>query len=237
MKHQAFAESKRMLRQQMKLRRDGLDETAQMVRSTAIREQALSFIRRRDARAPMLYLSFRSEVRTDALIEALWAEGRDVIVPVSNPFDRSLTLYYLRSWDELITGAYGIREPDPGLAQPCEAGFIPDIVFVPGLAFDERGGRLGYGGGYYDRFRETLARRVSELRHRVEAGAATADGGGATINIGEAASLPEPLWVGLAYEEQRIDQVPMEPHDALMDGLITEQDIWLRSTGERGARG
>lgn len=235
MKHQAFAESKRMLRQQMKQRRDELDETTQAVRSTAIQELALSCIRRQDARAPMLYLSFRSEVRTDALIEALWAEGRDVIVPVSNPFDRSLTLYYLRSWEELITGAYGIREPDPRLAEPCEPGFIPDIVFVPGLAFDEQGGRLGYGGGYYDRFRETLGQRVRELGRRIEAGASTTDGGDVTINIGQAASLPEPLWVGLAYGEQRIDQVPMEPHDALMDGLITEQGIWLRSTGERGA--
>ncbi|GBF77262.1 5-formyltetrahydrofolate cyclo-ligase [Paenibacillus sp. 598K] len=236
MKHQALAESKRMLRQQMKLRRDGLHETAQTARSAAIRDLALSFIRKRDARAPMLYLSFRSEVRTDALIESLWAEGRDVIVPVSNPFDRSLTLYYLRNWDELITGAYGIREPDPGLAEPCEAVVIPDIVFVPGLAFDERGGRLGYGGGYYDRFRETLGQRVRELGRRIEAGASTIDRGDATINIGEAASLPEPLWIGLAYGEQRIDQVPMEPHDALMDGLITEQGIWLRSTDERGAR-
>ncbi|MFS0723862.1 5-formyltetrahydrofolate cyclo-ligase [Paenibacillus sp. 1P07SE] len=215
MKQPVTAADKSLLRQVMKDRRDRLDDTVRAQCSRRITELAMTYIRGLDAGSVMLYLSFRSEVRTDALIESLWSEGRAVIVPVSNPFDRSLTLYRLHDWEHLITGAYGIREPDPGLAEPCGPQFVPDLVLVPGLAFDAKGGRLGYGGGYYDRFREQMPARQSD-------------------SSADSLRAAAPLWIGLAYELQMIDEVPMQPHDAVIDGVITEQGIRLTSTLERG---
>ncbi|WP_160308964.1 5-formyltetrahydrofolate cyclo-ligase [Paenibacillus sp. DMB20] len=65
------------------------------------------------------------------------------------------------------------------------------------MAFDRKGGRLGYGGGYYDRLRERL-------------------------NLQESARGKRSLWIGLAYEIQLMDKVPTESHDLRLDGLITE---------------
>ena len=225
------AQEKRLLRQEMKERRDKLGETEQTHGSEQVREHALTYIRGLDARSVMLYLSFRSEVRTDALIESLWAEEIEVIVPISNPYDRSLSLYRLRSWDQLITGAYGIREPDSGLAEPCGSTFVPDLVIVPGLAFDRKGGRLGYGGGYYDRFHERLQTLAGAGQRRMVQVQPTDGGGDSTINI---PPVLEPPWVGLAYEAQMVEQVPMQPHDASMNGVITEQGIWIHPTIGRG---
>ena len=69
-----------------------------------------------------------------------------------------------------------------------------DTVLIPGSVFDPSGGRLGYGGGFYDRF------------------------------LTEAA--PRAIRLGVAFELQLVDQVPMEPHDQYMDILVTEQQIY-----------
>lgn len=225
MNQQVTADQKRLLRQEMKERRDKQSEAMQSQSSDQIKELALTYIRGLDAKSIMLYLSFRSEVRTDALIDALWSEGRDVIVPISNPFDRSLTLYRLRDWGQLITGAYGIREPDPGLAEPCGTEFVPELVIIPGLAFDSKGGRLGYGGGYYDRFNERLQTLVGAGQRCSETAQSKAGEGDPSINI---APVLEPPWIGLAYEVQMLDHVPMQPHDAAIHGVITEQGIQIK---------
>lgn len=149
------------------------------------------------ARSMLVYVPFRSELDTRPLIAWAWEHGIDVMVPRSLRENRMMELYLLRSWDELIQGAYGIPEPDPERAEKCPVDAALDVIWVPGLAFDLKGGRLGYGGGYFDR-----------LRDRVLSGAAT--------------GIKPPLWIGLCYETQVIDFVPMECHDLRLNGLITE---------------
>ncbi|MNI15577.1 5-formyltetrahydrofolate cyclo-ligase family protein [compost metagenome] len=78
---------------------------------------------------------------------------------------------------------------------------VPDVVFVPGLAFDRQGGRLGYGKGYYDRLQASWKQ----------------DSGFA---------LKPPVWIGLAFSQQLVPEVPMDGHDAYMDMLITEEGIF-----------
>ena len=70
------------------------------------------------------------------------------------PETREMDFYVIHSDDDLRTGHYGIREPDPFR---CEKAVISGkaLCIVPGLCFDRRGYRLGYGGGYYDRFLST----------------------------------------------------------------------------------
>jgi 5-formyltetrahydrofolate cyclo-ligase len=104
-------------------------------------------------RAPtlMVYLSFGSEVVADGLILCGWEAGKRIVVPLCHPESRELTACHINSFDELTSGHYGIRETKAGCIRPVPRREI-DAVVVPAVAFDRRGYRVGYGGGYYDRF-------------------------------------------------------------------------------------
>ena len=105
----------------------------------------------RKAATLMVYLSFGSEVRTDDLIRWCWEEGKRIVVPFCHVESRELTACRIDGFDELKTGHYGIRAPKEGLLRPVDGREI-EVILVPAVAFDRRGYRIGYGGGYYDRF-------------------------------------------------------------------------------------
>jgi 5-formyltetrahydrofolate cyclo-ligase len=122
-----------------------------MARSAEIVTRLVRIEEIRKASTLMVYLSFGSEVLTDDLIRWCWGEGKRVCVPFCRPKSRELTACRIDGFDELETGHYGIREPKEGLLRPIEGGDI-EVIIVPAVAFDRRGYRIGYGGGYYDRF-------------------------------------------------------------------------------------
>jgi len=149
-----------------------------------------------DADHLFVYVDFRSEVETMDLIRDLIAAGKTISVPVTLLEQSRLQAIQLTNPDtQLMPGCYGIPEPTPD--QIAKATVDPqtiDTVLIPGSVFDTGGGRLGYGGGYYDRF-------LTE-------------------------SAPRAARVGVAFELQLVDQVPMESHDQYMDVLVTEQQIY-----------
>ncbi|ASS68765.1 MULTISPECIES: 5-formyltetrahydrofolate cyclo-ligase [unclassified Paenibacillus] len=181
--------------------RDSASPEARSAASAAACLRAAEWLQERSCTSLAAYAAFRSELDLSPLIEWAWRAGIDVLVPrVSRP-DRSMTLHRLASWEELKPGAYGIMEPDPAAAPALPEGFLPDAVLVPGSGFDGKGGRLGYGGGYYDRYR-------IKLEHAARS-----------------AGREPPPWIGIGFAFQIVDAVPMEPHDARLDGLITEEGI------------
>jgi 5,10-methenyltetrahydrofolate synthetase len=98
-----------------------------------------------------LTISVGKEVETEKIISRAWKENKAVAVPKCDPKQKKLTFYRIESLDQLAEGFYGLREPIPEKAQivlPSEM----DLVIVPGVVFDPSGNRVGYGGGYYDRF-------------------------------------------------------------------------------------
>jgi 5-formyltetrahydrofolate cyclo-ligase len=99
----------------------------------------------------MVYLGFGSEALIDDLILWGWGEGKQIAVPLCRPANRELIACRIDGFDELECGHYGIREPKAGLIRAVPQGEI-DAVVIPAVAFDRQGHRLGYGGGYYDRF-------------------------------------------------------------------------------------
>lgn len=103
------------------------------------------------ARTVMAYLDVRREIQTGGLIRDIIRRGRRVALPVPEPGSGLMAAVMLMDYPRgLVPGPYGIPVPHPGsrLVPPGEL----DCVLVPGVAFDESGYRLGYGGGYYDRF-------------------------------------------------------------------------------------
>jgi len=105
------------------------------------------------ARTVMFYVDFGSEVRTQHFFPTAWPAGKQIVIPYCAE-DR-LELFRLESTDELAAGTRGILEPRPEFrSRPDRMVDIAhlDLIVLPGLAFDRRGGRIGQGKGYYDRF-------------------------------------------------------------------------------------
>jgi 5-formyltetrahydrofolate cyclo-ligase len=104
------------------------------------------------AETVMGYVHFRSEVRTRGFLAAALLAGKRIVVPYCDE-DR-LGLFLLKSMDELAPSPWGIPEPKPALRSLADRrvdASALDLVVVPGVAFDRRGGRLGHGKGYYDK--------------------------------------------------------------------------------------
>ncbi len=98
----------------------------------------------------LTYISKDLEVDTHQLIEQAWADGKVVAVPrcISGT---EMKFYVIHSFDELLESAFGVLEPIPEQSEEL-TDFTKSVCIVPGLSFDVKGYRLGYGKGYYDRF-------------------------------------------------------------------------------------
>lgn len=91
------------------------------------------------------------EVETRGFIEHVWSLEKKIVVPKSNPKTRQMTFYKITDFRQLEVVFAGIEEP---IESMCEA-ISPeqmDLVIVPGVVFNKKGYRIGFGGGYYDRF-------------------------------------------------------------------------------------
>ncbi len=104
-----------------------------------------------NAKRLLIYLDFKNEVRTDAIIAHALAMGKEVYVPVVMPEHPDLALVaYTGPNTPMVLSSFGINEPIITEQNTVDFGTI-DFVIAPGVAFDRDGYRLGYGGGYYDR--------------------------------------------------------------------------------------
>lgn len=139
-------EEKKMLRKHMRRLREQISGREE--KSRRIAESVLRLEEVKDAKSVFCYVSFRSEVDTALLLNALWKAGKVTAVPKVD--GKQMAFYEIHSRDDLDCGYCGIPEPKPGCALMQQA----DIIVMPGLAFDTEGHRLGYGGGFYDRFLE-----------------------------------------------------------------------------------
>lgn len=100
------------------------------------------------------YMPIRGEADPRPAIQALWANGAEVLLPRCRPGEAGrMDLGACTCYDELVKGSYGILEPRADVCRPLSS-LQPDVVLVPGVGFTPKGKRLGFGGGYYDRLLE-----------------------------------------------------------------------------------
>lgn len=140
--------------------RDKLSQTEITAKSSLIAGQLYEMSAYEKAERIMFFVSFGSEVATRSMVEEAINYGKTVLVPKAVPKTRELIPSKLFNWhDDLAPGAYGIPEPHQAALRPQSPSII-DLLIVPGVAFDLKGNRLGYGGGYYDRFFSLLREDV-----------------------------------------------------------------------------
>lgn len=120
-------------------------------KTKAVEERLFEFANFLEARIVLLYTPAEAEVDTREIIKRSFMYNKIIVLPSFDPESKKVTLMKVDDLDnDLIDGPRGNLEPDP---KRCKA--VPmdclDIAIIPGLAMDEKGGRLGLGNGYYDR--------------------------------------------------------------------------------------
>jgi 5-formyltetrahydrofolate cyclo-ligase len=154
--------------------------------SRRLAAHGLDFLRVAPGAAVSGFAAIRDEINPAELMTWLHAEGFRLALPVMVSKGQPLLMRAWSPGDAMEAALWGIAEP---LRSKPEVE--PDVLLVPLLAFDKRGHRLGYGGGFYDR---TLAK----LRAKKPVTA-----------------------VGVAYDEQMVDEVPVESYDQRLDWVLT----------------
>ncbi len=135
------------------------------------------------------YWPMGSEIDPRPLMDKLAKAGNPICLPVVVGPDTGLIFRRWSPGDPLVPAGFGIKEPEPSAPE-----MLPDLFLVPMLAFDRRGYRLGYGGGFYDR---TLQAARAER---------------------------QVLAVGIALAEQEMPEVPADAHDQQLDMIVTDRD-------------
>jgi len=133
------------------------------------------------------YHPIRSELDPRPLMRRLAALGARLVLPADGADGETLEFRLWREGERLVAAAFGLSEP--AVEAPVAD---PDVLLMPLAAFDDRGDRIGYGKGHYDRALERLERDKPRLK------------------------------IGLAFSRQRVDRVPAEPHDRRLDLVLTE---------------
>jgi len=141
-------EQKESVRKILRQRKEAMLPEDRLRKSHRICRHIMEIIR--SGETVMVFTSKEREVNTKPLIMALFNRGNKVVVPIIVKEDCSLRLSYLRDFSALVPSTFGVPEPI-GSEIPAAAQDI-DTIILPMLGFDRKGGRIGYGAGYYDRF-------------------------------------------------------------------------------------
>jgi len=184
---------KKEIRAQIKAEKAALSRAYIEAYSAHLAEVAAAQSFYRDADVIYAYLAYNEEIRTEALIRRAWADGKRVAVP--KVLDQGvMEFYYIDSFDGIAPGYFGIPEPEGAPGRVADDRNF--LMLMPGLAYGRDHNRIGYGGGFYDRY---LERKQAE-----GAGFVT---------------------VALAYGFQIFDGIPAEAHDRKVDIVISDQEI------------
>ncbi|MDD5020805.1 MAG: 5-formyltetrahydrofolate cyclo-ligase [Endomicrobiaceae bacterium] len=170
--------------------RDRLEPPIRFAYSSIIFSRIKKLEEYKNAKTVMFYLSYGSEVITDSMINEVLADDKMVVVPIiKNPGDGVMQAIKISKLEDCYERVYGIRQPEYNQDEVISKQDI-DLVFVPGIVFDNKGYRVGYGKGYYDKWLVGI-----DISKRI----------------------------GLAYEVQLTDKLPIGEYDLPVGKLLTEK--------------
>ncbi len=152
---------KSSIRKDIQDNRDSLDKSSRQEKSFLIAGRLMGLDKYRESSNLLAYYPFRSEIDTRMIIKDALGCGKEVALPRVGA--KGLDLYYIKDLSkDLEPGSYDIMEPIPSRCRPAEPHKM-DMVIVPGVGFDRKHNRLGYGGGFYDRLLAGIPRSVPRI--------------------------------------------------------------------------
>lgn len=200
---------RQQLRREMRRRRRALSPAQQRHAAQALVRHFSQHPWFKRSRHLALYLSNDGEIDTRPLIELAWQQGKQVYLPVLHPLSHN-RLWFLPYQQDTRLRLNQYRIPEPPL-QPHRRRlpWTLDLVCMPLVAFDPQGGRLGMGGGYYDRTFAFLNRQP---------------------NWGK------PRLLGLAHECQKVEHLPLASWDIPLSAILTDSRLYqaMPTDGSKG---
>ncbi len=190
--------SKIQLRKTIRAHRAKIDSTQRQTTALAATELFVHSALFDSANQIACYIATEQEFDTTPLIQAIWRAKKHCYLPVISSQQDSLHFVGYQENDPLYPNQYRILEPPIPAAGPIALETL-DVVFVPLMAFDSHGHRLGSGGGFYDR---TFAFLLSQ-------------------------SVKKPVLIGLGYQTQQVEQLPHDVWDVPLQGILTEEQFIL----------
>ena len=152
LRQKKIAEHKKMLREELTQKRNDLSEREVKQRSGIICYHVLQSEMYKNATSVCVYQAFRNEVECDDIIEKAYEDEKKVYVPVVDTDSKTMDFYEITRDTEWKEDSYGIKEPviKDGVEKISHQNSV--LVIMPGLIFDKNKHRIGYGGGYYDKY-------------------------------------------------------------------------------------
>ena len=196
--------SRTQLRRQLRQLRQQLSPLEQRRASQALYKRIVPSPLFRRARHVAIYLAADGEIDPQPLLQAAQRSGKQVYLPTLRRWPHMrMDFQRVRPGEQLIRNRFGIAEPRRCRARQRPAWAL-DLLLLPLVGFDEFGGRLGMGGGFYDRSLAYLARRKN---------------------------WHKPTMLGLAHECQKVDRLPMAAWDVRLSAIVTDHQ-WYRAALE-----
>jgi len=188
--------SRPALRRKLRHARRQLTPAQQRLAARRLYRQLAQHPRFRRARHIALYLPNDGEIDPRLLLQAAQRRGTATYLPVLNPWPRTRMVFQrIEPGEQLRRNRFGILEPVIRTARQRRVWAL-DLLLMPLVGFDGKGGRLGMGGGFYDR---SLAYRAMRKKSH------------------------KPTLLGLAHECQRVDRLPLESWDVALQATVTDQ--------------
>jgi len=191
---------KAQLRSTLQQRRRTLSPSAQSAAAQALTHAVIDLPNWASAQRIALYLAADGEIDTKPLEKMARDQGKQLFLPIIKS-DNSLSFAHWHADDTLSNNRYKIPEP-PASAPRCVVAEL-HIIFLPLVGWDLHGGRLGMGGGFYDR---TLS------------------------------GISGPLLVGLAHDNQQVEEIPLESWDIRLDYIATDAALYRRQEKQEKVR-
>lgn len=152
---------KSIIRKEMKKKRNKLSNLQKEKLDSIVFQKVIESKEYNKADSIFIFVSYESEVDTHRIIKRALKDGKNICVPKVISKEDGMVAVGIHDFNELKNGAYGILEPE-NIKYKVEESSI-DLCYIPGIAFDKKGGRVGYGGGYYDRFFEKLRKGSKKI--------------------------------------------------------------------------